>query len=125
MPMQEKTFSIETYIYSFVDHLKDKAESCCTALFSRICPHLALNRVVRTEKTLLQRVDLISGYEILIARFKQRTPLTLKSIQETRHTMTNAKKRRIRASLYKILSVMLEPLRMTPSTISYLWHGKT
>lgn len=41
---------------------------------------------------MLQRVDLVSGYEILIARFKQRTPLTLKSLEETRHTMTNAKK---------------------------------
>lgn len=47
-----------------------------------------------TEKTLLRRADLAAWYETLIARFKQRTPLALKSLQQSRYTMANAKEKK-------------------------------
>ena len=43
------------------------------------------------EKALLRRADLIAWYETLITHFKQRAPLILKSLQQSRYTLANAK----------------------------------
>ena len=61
----------------------------------------------------------------LITRFKQRTPLALKSLQEAKYTMANAKEKKDPRQFVQDIARYARAAHNTSVTISYPWHGKT
>lgn len=89
-------------VYAFVDRLKDmeqiKGEEKLRSVVPQCLRGSALiwhsTELSEMEKTLLRRADLVAWYETLITRFKQRTPLALKSLQQSKYTMADAKEKK-------------------------------
>lgn len=89
-------------VYAFVDRLKDleqiKGEEKLRVVLPQCFRGSALiwhsTELCETEKTLLRHANLVAWCETLVTRFKQRTPLALKSLQEAKYTMANAKEKK-------------------------------
>lgn len=89
-------------VYAFVDCLKDMEQIKGEEKLRTVVPQCFRGSALiwhsielsETEKALLRRADLVAWYKTLIARFKQRTPLVLKSLQKSRYTMANAKEKK-------------------------------
>lgn len=89
-------------VYAFVDRLKDMEQIKGEEKLRTVVPQCFRGsafiwhsiELSETEKALLRQADLVAWYETLIARFKQRTPLVLKSLQQSRYTMANAKEKK-------------------------------
>ena len=73
-----------------IDQRGRKAAYGCTTMLLWICFHLVFNGAVRNG----EGIAATSWYETLINHFKQRTPLILKSLQQSRYTLANAKERK-------------------------------
>ncbi len=85
-------------IYAFVDRLKDmmnlRGEDKLRAVLPQCFRGSALiwhsTELSDMEKDLLRQASLSSWYQAMINRFKQRTPMALASLQQSRYTMTDA-----------------------------------
>ena len=89
-------------VYALVDRLKEMEQIKGEGKLRSVVPQCFQGSALiwhsielsETEKALLRRADLVAWYETLIARFQQRTQVALKSLQQSRYTMANAKERK-------------------------------
>lgn len=89
-------------VYAFVDRLKDmeqikgekKLQSVVPQCLRGSAPIWHSTELSEMEKSLLRQADLDAWYETQITCFKQRTPLAVKSIQQSKYTMGDAKEKK-------------------------------
>lgn len=89
-------------VYAFVDRLKDmeqikgekKLQSVVLQCLQGSAPICHSTELSEMEKSLLRQADLDAWYETLITCFKQRTPLAVKNIQQTKYTMGDANEKK-------------------------------